>query len=397
MKKISRTPVALGCAAALLLSAGGAAQASRFRTLYAFPSDLVGANPGGKLVRNHRVLYGTTFGGGSANAGTVFSFSRKDQEKTLYQFRFDGGGDEPYGVIADPAGNLYGVTIDEGAVLGTVFKVTPTGSETTLHAFHGGSDGDTPAGALLMDAAGALYGTTAFGGSADCSGNGCGIVYRLASDGTESVLHIFSGTDGAQPNGGLVADKAGTFYGVTRLGGVGCQGFGCGTVYKLSPSGRQRVLYAFKGDIDGETPVGELAIDKQGNLFGVASGGNSLCGSQHDLFCGIVFMIAPDGTKSILHAFDGAEGDSPTAGLVVDRSGNLYGTTEAGGSGCGAQGCGLVFRIAPDGTYTILHDFTGGEDGMAPDAPLVLTRKGHLFGTTVSGGKGYGTIFEITP
>jgi len=393
---------AFACAAALLLCGGQATRASAFQTLHKFRSYAMGANPGGKLVLTKGVLYGTTFSGGNGNAGTVFLLNRDSHQKTLYQFQRGADGSQPDGLVADTSGNLYGVTGERG----TIFKVTRDGSFTTLYTFQGGSDGDAPLGALLIDKSGALYGTTNQGGGNGCDGNGCGTVYKLAPDGMIFVLHVFGGSDGAFPVGGLVADKVGNLYGVTHLGGSGCQGYGCGTVYRLSSDGQESVLYAFEGGTDGQNPSGELVIDQGGNLFGVASGGQSICGSHGGLYCGIVFKIATDGTKTIVHAFNGTDGWSPDAGLAEDNSGNLYGTTEAGGGvvRCGTAGCGTVFKIAADGTYTVLHAFAGRRDGVAPDSPLVVDRDGHLFGTALQGGRrescdgyGCGTIFEIIP
>ncbi|HEY4113945.1 MAG TPA: choice-of-anchor tandem repeat GloVer-containing protein [Rhizomicrobium sp.] len=390
--------VAFACAAAIV-AAGTPAHAITFQTLHAFKRDTEGVNPAGRLVLNHGVLYGTTLGGGNADAGTVFELKRNGRLKTLYQFQWGSDGDEPAGLIQDRIGNLYGVTVDGG----TVYKIGPDGTYSTLYTFLGGSDGYNPIGPLLRDRKANLYGTTSEGGGG-CNGNGCGTVYELAPDGTKTMLHLFAGgSDGEEPAGGLVADKAGDLFGVTRLGGAGCEGSVCGTVYELTPSGQESVVYAFTGGADGQNPVGELVIDTQGNLFGVASGGNSSCGG-HGLYCGIVFEIGADGTKSTLHAFNGTDGWSPAAGLATDASGNLYGTTAAGGDAdCGTQGCGTVFEITSDGSYTLLHSFAGRADGDAPDAPLVIDKYGDIFGTTVQGGSrqcfgyGCGTIFELTP
>ncbi|HEY3778762.1 MAG TPA: choice-of-anchor tandem repeat GloVer-containing protein [Rhizomicrobium sp.] len=321
----------------------------------------------------------------------------------------------PYaGVISDDAGNLYGTTGAGGATCrlygcGTVFKLAPDGTETVLHAFTAQYDGSGPYGGLIVDAAGNLYGTTATGGSDGCGGisYGCGTLFRIGANGKEKVLYAFGGdADGAYPLAGVVADKKGNLYGTTTDGGGGTQCIvqfgGCGTVFRINPRGKENVLYAFSGGSDGANPQAALVIDKAGNLFGTAAyGGNvSACNQGASPGCGTVFEIAKDGTEKTLYAFGGGnDGWSPVASLVEDKNGNLYGTTEAGGSTteCNGVGCGIVFRIAPDGTETILYDFTGGSDGAHPAAGLLLDKKGNLYGTTQSGGSNdEGTVFKLS-
>jgi uncharacterized repeat protein (TIGR03803 family) len=321
----------------------------------------------------------------------------------------------PYaGLIADTAGDLYGTTGAGGASCrlygcGTVFKLAPDGTETVLHEFTAELDGSGPYGGLTMDATGDLYGTTATAGSSGCGGidYGCGTVFRITPKGKESIVYAFGGgSDGAYPLAGLVADKKGNLYGTTSDGGGGTQCIvqfgGCGTVFKLTPKGVETVLYAFGGGSDGANPQAALIADKQGNLFGTtAYGGNTAdCNQGASPGCGVVFEVTAGGTEKTLYAFQGGnDGWSPVADLTRDKAGNLYGTTQAGGStsACSGVGCGIVFKIAPDGTETILYDFTGGNDGAHPSAGVIADSKGNLYGTTYSGGAyDNGTVFKLT-
>ncbi|MGH9205494.1 MAG: choice-of-anchor tandem repeat GloVer-containing protein, partial [Acidimicrobiales bacterium] len=261
--------------------------------------------------------------------------------------------------IADSSGNLYGTTFQGGVVggctdglgCGTVFRLSPGGTETVLHAFTFSSEGYGPNGPLIADSSGNLYGTTYSDGA---SGNG--VVFKLTPGGTYTVLHTFTGgSDGANPAGDLIADSSGNLYGTTRGGGAsgsGCGGFGCGTVFKLSPGGTLTVLYSFTGGSDGEGPVGNLIADSKGNLYGTTLlGGGPGCG-QFGLGCGVVFKLSPSGTETVLHIFTGgSDGGAPFAGLIADSSGNLYGTTFQGGAltACNGVGCGVVFKLAGAG------------------------------------------------
>ena len=322
----------------------------------------------------------------------------------------------PYaGLVADKQGNLYGTTGAGGATCrlygcGTIFKLTPDGTETVLHAFTASLDGSGPYGGLITDASGNLYGTTATGGSSGCGGidYGCGTVFRVASDGSEKVLYAFGGNnDGAYPLASVVSDRKGNLYGTTSDGGGGTQCIvqfgGCGTVFRVSAKGKENVLYAFSGGGDGANPQSSLVIDKAGNLFGTAAyGGNtSACNQGNSPGCGTVFEVAADGTEKTLYTFNGgSDGWAPIANLIENKSGSLYGTTEAGGSttACNGVGCGIIFRIAPDGKESILYSFTGGDDGAHPAAGVIADAKGNLYGTTESGGvDNEGTVFKLTP
>jgi uncharacterized repeat protein (TIGR03803 family) len=296
-------------------------------------------------------------------------------------------------------------------------------SFVVLHSFAGHpTDGAGPYAGLIRDAAGNLYGTTGYGGA-----HGSGTVFKLSPGGAEKVLYSFAGfdTDGAGPNS-LIRDTAGNFYGTTAIGGnanvaVCDPTTGCGTIFKLSPSGTETLLYTFSDNGNGVYPNG-LIQDATGNLYGTANRGgfsdfNSFVCWHPDQVegCGTVFKLGPAGTFTVLHTFipppDGNDGANPSAGLTRDAAGNLYGTTASGGanstSACsGLNGCGVVFKLSPNGTETVLHSFTGGRDGAVPSASLMRDAAGNLYGTTGYGGAessacnyfgvpGCGVVFEL--
>jgi uncharacterized repeat protein (TIGR03803 family) len=270
-----------------------------------------------------------------------------------------------------------------------------------LHTFVGSpTDGATPYAGLTPDGAGNLYGTTLNGGASGQSGtDGFGVVFKLSPTGTETVLYSFTGgADGASPSAGLIQDAAGNLYGTTSGGGAAstCNPpSGCGVVFKLNPiSGTEKVLYRFKG-ADGAYPLAGLVRDTAGNLYGTTNGGGA-----HNL--GVVFKLNPTGAETVLHSFNGADGAGPYAGsLVLDAAGNLYGTTNAGG----AHNQGVVFKLCPAGSETVLHSFTGGADGGGPRAGLLQDAARNLYGTTLNGGTsvngpcagGCGVVFKLSP
>ena len=220
-----------------------------------------------------------------------------------------------------------------------------------------------------------------------------------------TTLYSFTGSgagDGANPEAGLIADPAGNLYGTTRFGGVitteSCRPLGCGTVFQLTPSGTLNVLYSFSGS-DGAQPFAGLIADTAGNLYGTTWGGGAPC--IVTIGCGTVFQLDPSGSLTVLHSFtNGSDGGHPVAGLIADAAGNLYGTTQNGGDG----GYGTVFRLDPSGTLIVLHSFTGGSDGRYPDGGLIADAAGNLYGTTrgeLSPPPGCtrdcGTVFQLTP
>ena len=256
-----------------------------------------------------------------------------------------GSGDILYGTTY--YGGPYSVNGDPGE--GAVFKIA-NGTETILYSFSGGADGALPAAAPLARE-GVLYGTTVFGGTGTCVttfGTGCGTVYKLVGT-EETVLYSFQNqSDGGNPAGSLIADSSGNLYGTAVLGGdLNCQPAGggippgCGTVFKVSPSGAETVLYTFTDGADGAWPGSALVMDSAGNLYGTTTlGGDLSCDEGQG--CGTVFKIDTGGHFSVLHTFVGSDGSYPLA-LVIDSQGVLYGVAENLGPANG----GVVYKLVP--------------------------------------------------
>ncbi|MHB1814869.1 MAG: choice-of-anchor tandem repeat GloVer-containing protein [Steroidobacteraceae bacterium] len=357
--------------------------------LYAFaggPTD--GADPQGTLaLGSSGTLYGTTYRGGANGLGTVYQLSSAGGETVLYAFAggASDGADPRAGPILGSSGTLYGTTYGGGADgLGTVYQLSSAGGETVLYSFAGGaSDGADPRGSLIIDSAGNLYGTTSGGGA-----SGLGTVYEVSPTGAQTVLYSFAGgtTDGEVPLGHLVMGSGGSLYGTTSTGGA----YDLGTVFRISLGGVETVLYSFAGTTihDGAYPRAGLIMDGSGDLYGTTSAGGT-----YDL--GTVFEISTSGTETVLHSFAGgtSDGSDPNGGLLLGSSGSLYGTTSTGG----AYDLGTVFKLSSDGTEVLLHSFAGGTtDGSSPKAGLIVDSAGNLYGTTSAGGvNDDGTVFEL--
>ena len=295
-------------------------------TLYSFvgyPSD--GSDPAARLVNVNGTLYGTTDIGGTNALGTIFSITPSGAETVLHSFAgYPSDGSRPSGLIK-VKGTLYGTTAEGGANNdGTVFSFTPSpsGAVTTLYSFAGGSDGATPK-AGLVNLKGTFYGTTFSGGTNCGSSGGCGTVFAITPAGAESVLHSFGAAgDGSRPVASLIAVN-GAVFGTTYLGGENCgtRG-GCGIVFSVTPAGAETVIHSFSGE-DGANPSAAL-ISVKGTLYGTtASGGGNADGT--------VFAIPPFRSETVLHAFSGSDGSDPQAALL-NVNGTLYGTTQNGGA-----------------------------------------------------------------
>lgn len=386
----------------------GAAQpaAATEKTLHNFKGGSDGVAPYAPVIDDSAGnLYGTTYGGGGGTdcraslqgCGTVYRISKDGTETVLHAFA--GGCDGAYphsGLVSDASGNMYGTTQTGGTCnsedgFGTVYKIAPDGTESVLYAFQNNGDGLIPSGGLALDSVGNLYGTASDGST--CGSFGCGVVFEVTPQGAETVLYAFQGgSDGAGPFGGVIRDNAGNLYGTTFTGGgTGCNGFGCGTVFKLAPNGTESVLYAFQGGSDGEAPTTGVVEDSAGNFYGTTIAGGT--GVE-----GTVFKVAPNGTETVLYSFlESGGGYAPQAGVILDGAGNLYGTTFDGGDAhCHGGGCGVVFKLTPDGTETVLHVFGKTLHGHHPAAGVLLGKHGILYGTTLNGGsKRDGIVFEI--
>ena len=387
-----------------------------------------GGNPAGGLIMDASGnLYGTTEGGGLHTGGTVFKLTPPSTsggqwtESVLWNFDNNGtDGIEPLaGPVMDAGGNLYGTTEGGGTYgHGTVFKLIPPSSssgswtESILWSFGNGVDGIDPFAGLVMDGRGNLYGTTDVGGSF-----GGGTVFKLTAPSTvggnwtESVLWNFpvctnNCTDGSGTEAGLILDKTGNLYGTTAGGGTK----GEGTIFKLTrPSTKggdwtESILWNFNSYVgDGEVPFGGLIMDKSGNLYGTTSAG----GNAPDGDAGTVFELTAQGVESVVWSFDRVtfDGVDPMDSLIMDRSGALYGTTVFGGAYGTAEnnGFGTVFKLTPppisggNWSESLLWSFGNGTDGIEPHAGLIMDPSGNLYGTTDAGGfhSAGGTVFEI--
>ena len=278
-------------------------------------------------------------------------------------------------------------------------SVTTASAQTfrLLYQFKSGRDGSIPYASLILDAQGNLYGTTMIDGAYSY-----GTVFKISPEGKETVLHSFTGTggDGANPVAPLIRDATGNLYGTTEYGGLfggACGANGCGIVFKLDPSGKETVLYRFTGipQVDGMNPQQGLVRDSKGNLYGTTSqGGIYSYGNSY----GTVFKIDPAGEETLLHSFNPFtppynDGWYPMGGaLLRDRAGNLYGTTYLGGE----PHFGVVFKLDASGTENVLYNFGGSGDGRLPFGNLARDAAGNLYGVTMQGGAyEVGTIFKL--
>jgi uncharacterized repeat protein (TIGR03803 family) len=401
----------------LLLTISVTAHAApKYKVLHSF-NGTDGSGPyGGVTVGPDRGIYGTTAGGGPC--GTVFELKEQQDgawaETVLYQFAKTGDGCDPWSSVAfDSYGNLYGATVGGGddycdGGCGTIFELQhgvsfqSTWTENVIFEFDY-KDGASPTSGVIVGSSGTLYGTAPGAGP-----YGGGVAFRLKRDSGEwheTALHDFhlsyyghSAPGGSGPVARPVMDAEGNLYGTTVEGGTSCEQ-GCGTVYELTSIAgghwKETVLHTFRHNgKDGITPgLYSLYIDSAKNLYGTTAGGGC-CG-------GIVFKLIPwpngEWTEDILYEFQqNASGYLPNAGVVMDKNGNLYGTTDAGGE----DDCGVIYKLAPKPkgkwSYSVLHVFNGA-DGCVPEANLILDDKGNLYGGTILGGAhGVGVIFEYS-
>jgi len=386
------------------------ASAQTYTVLHDFTGADDGGTPFAALTPHASGFYGTTSTGGTRGLGTVYRFANSGDSWQLYVlYAFDGldnlrDGIAPYaGLVIGDDGALYGTTHSGGQGngcpqrygCGTVYRVKPGAAvavwdEAVLLGF-GNTDGSNPdRGALVFDRSGNLYGTTRSGG-ADSDGT----IFEMTSTRgiwRETVLHSFNGSDGASPLSGVAFDEQGNLYGTTSAGGAN----NLGEVYRMQRSNSgwtEDVLYSFTGGADGSIPVAGLILDASGNLYGATQSGGEAGG-------GAVFELSPspngNWNLTTLAALPGSSSGGPASSLVMDASGNLYGTT----SGDGSLLSGSVFKLTRSNgawSYRSLHDFTGGADGGTPYSSLVLDADGNLYGTASAGGAyGEGVIFKIS-
>lgn len=397
---------------AALTLALGAQAADKYTIVRNFNSGSGGTFPAGNLLRDSAGnLYGTASQGGSHNAGTIFEMTPKSGGgftfTTLYQCSSSDCLLPEGSLVMDSVGNLYGVTLFD-----RVFRLSKNGSAWSVTILYDFGAEPAPTSPVVLDSAGNLYGINPAGGASNL-----GYVFELtptSSGWSLTDLHDFRGTDGAASSSniqnqlaGLTFDDAGNLYGATVAGGssTNCSG-GCGVAFQLKNSSgvwTETVVHSFTGK-DGANPISSLTIDSTGNLYGTTSAGGSSG-------FGVAYKIEPVSggwQNHILHNFSGAhlDGEYPDSALVMDSLGNLYGTTESGGGdhqSCQVQsdfGCGMVFELSPYGAQwkeTILKAFSGRNDGAFPQG-VVLDPQGNVYGAAQGGGSLFdGLVFQLTP
>jgi uncharacterized repeat protein (TIGR03803 family) len=401
-RKVKFLGMAAIAVAVAMIFAGTAipAQAQTETVLHHFANSPDGMIPYAGPLLKGTSLYGTTVNGGNTSAdGIVYAISTTTGKETiLHTFggQTNGDGSRPYGGLAAYGGSLYGMTVGGGTHnYGTIYKITKSGKnyvETVLHNFSC-SDGCAPTYVTpVFDKAGNLYGTTFFGGT-----YGNGTVFKMAPNGVLTTLYSFHSAvgDGYNPNVGVVLDTKGNLYGSTPIGGA----YGDGTLYEITAAGAYSTLYNFTGGADGWTPRSPL-VYKAGNLYGTTQAGGAGC----TWGCGVIFKYTlatakKPGKETVLYTFAGVpDGQSPMYGaLVFDKAGNLYGTTAGGGSFPGGTNLGTVYKLAPNGTETILWNFEL-TDGYQPEGSVAIDTKGNIYTTASFGGQyTFGTLIKLTP
>jgi uncharacterized repeat protein (TIGR03803 family) len=392
----------LALSAAILASSALPAHAATETVLWSFEHAGVGY-PIGRLHFMNGYLFGTGYGDPAVGSGQVFELTKSGGSwtaKTVWGFDGTNGAQPSAGLISNSSSVLFGTTsagVTHGG--GDVFDLYKSGGtwfSAPLWAFPGKSgDGANPTCDLIMDSSGNLYGTTQTGGA-----HGYGTVFELSSGDTETVLHSFDGYDGIVPVAGVLMDSSGNLYGTTFYGGNStlCGGNGCGTVFELTQSGgvwTESVLHKFGNGSDGIYPQGVLFRDSKGALYGTTLEGGASGGY------GTVFKVYKSSgvwKEKVLHAFaGGSDGANPVGGLRASGTSAYYGTAEYGG----ANKKGVVFKLTYSGgvwNKTTLHSFGAGSDGALPYDQVILDKSGNIYGTTYSGGAyGYGTVWEVVP
>jgi uncharacterized repeat protein (TIGR03803 family) len=371
----------------LLLSCWAAAQHYGESTLVSFPSLPNGPvfPTGGLIISSALNSAGNLYGvaeGGANGLGVIFQVTPEGAVSLLHSFSGSDGAYPEVDPVRDLAGNLYGVTSQGGGYsscsCGTIYKLSPAGDFTVLHSFTGSY---AYASTLVLDSAGNLYGF-------EYSANANGSIFKVSPEGVFSLVYTFCAlencADGSLPAGRLILNRAGEFYGVTNRGGA----FNQGAVFQLTAAYKESVVYSFTGSGDGGNPVGKLTQDAEGNMYGVTYAGGAAANPA-----GALFKISAKGTESVLYSFcrqsDCSDGSRPSGPLVRDVAGNLYGTTMLGG----AYNAGVVFKVTPKGTESVLENLTVQADG---GNGAVVDVAGNVYVEIYSGGvNGEGSILKL--
>jgi len=385
-----------------LLLASSSVPAQTFTVLHTFTDKGDGEAPVAAVIRDiHGNLYGTTSQGGAFDVGTIFEIGAQGEETILHSFWSGDGLTPQASLIRSQSGVFYGTTMNggkpEGGLCdhgcGAVFKLDAKDKLTVLHAFTGKLDGGQLEGGLVQDKKGNLYGTTTQGGDLRCDyGWGCGVVFEIDGNGKEAVLHAFTGQpDGWLPSGNLVLDSVGNLYGVTAAGGAG----NVGAVFKVDTSGKETILYSFSGGTNGLYPEGPMLRDAEGNFYGVTEQGG-------DFDCGLVFKLDRTGKETALYNFSGTtDGCHPGGGLIHDKQGNLYGVTTAGGTGTGGTVYRLDTSVSIAVLYSFTGGSAGKYPWgpLARDKSGTLYGATSEGGDSSCGdnGSGCGVVFKLIP
>lgn len=363
-----------------------------FTSLYVFTGGSDGSGPAAGLLQDtNGILYGTTQFGGNANGdGTIFQITTNGAFAGMYEFANGTDGANPMaGLLRAKDGELYGTTSGgntNGA--GTIYRISTSGTYASWFLFPGINDGEFPSADLVLGQDGNFYGTAEDGGYLDN-----GVIFRATQSGVVTLLYKFGtmglntfgdGLDGSFPEGILVQGSDGTLYGTTSIGGANDDG----TIFSITTNGVFTLLYTFSGTSDGSSPQAGLVFGNDGNLYGTASGGGDANGD------GTIFQITTNGAFTTIYTFSGgSDGSAPWAPLIQGLDGNLYGTAEFGGD---ANGDGTIFQVSTSGAFVPLYPFANGVDGANPVAALVQGSDGLFYGTASSGGLyTNGTVFKI--
>jgi uncharacterized repeat protein (TIGR03803 family) len=400
---VLRAPAIALCLAVLAVPVASA-QNWGLSNLYIFQGMISGpdgGNPyGGVILGSDGNYYGTTWYGGTGG-GVVFKVTPSGTESIVYAFSGSRDGQMPFALVQGPNGNLYGGTWYGGQGFGIIYEVTLNGKETILQSLSNTNGG--PAyiqGGLTLGSDGNFYGTSAGGGA-----YGQGTFFRMTPSGELTVLYSFTESSGTNPHGELIETKRGEFYGATAFGGDG----GYGTVFMVTTAGELTVLHAFSGGADGGQPWADLVRGNDGAFYGTTQGGGSGKCSNWAVppGCGTVFRVTSSGEESIVYTFLGypTDGSWPTGGLTRGKDGIFYGTTTAGGylaPGNCTSGCGTIFSVTPKGQEMLLY--ACGEppnpwyyNCWSPSGTLLLSDGDVLTGTSGQGGGGWGNVFQLAP